>query len=1354
MRLLNFKRFLRHSGTLIVVSILLLASYITGGRILMSIVSGDASFFEGRIVEYTGVPVSVDSLGGSFDGLNPKLRVDGLRLLIGASDENGNASALVFDSATVVLDMWRSLVEKRWILDDFTVETLEIIVEQSIDGQWRLAGLGSREGSELDFYELFQSLRRVSYLNLSNVSIKFVTNQGANFSLVNGTAAIQNRGNSHFLHIDANLDDSDRLIAFSFEVTGDELDEIDGKVHVQFPHANYSEPFIGQSLGSFNIHELQGSGSFWVDIENGKFAKGVTEFDLSTISFSRPEFEAVTFGAVNGISSITFDSPADEWNINFVDTSLQWKNYLWEPFNFKASYIPSNSLSFQLDQLDVAFISELFSDSGFLVDTDGLQLLEYDLTGKLENLSVYLPLEEGLNSEILLKTNITGMDISSVGGSPALWGLNGYAQARYSQASKVGVGFAEIDSQEFRINLPKIFTNTWEYDRVNGRLNFRLDLNGGQELALASSVIFAESEAIDGEVMFALKDQRIEGKDREAVIEVIAGASRADAAYKHLYLPDGPNIKQNTRNTMNYLNEAILQGDISRGGVLYRGSSLPEATSSEKTFQSYFVLSDSEIRFSEEWPVITQISGVVTTDDNNIDITVDSGNSLGVDIRNVFGEIRIDELDQNWLRLTGSISGETSVGINYLQSAPLSGGLTETVSGWETEGGFSAFLNVDVPLEVSSANAEVRLDLSLENNSLVIPDYSLNFSNLSGPIVFDTKTGLEETQLSGDLFDEAVNVLLDSETREGEVQKIFVSAEGSVSKEKLKEWPNQSDFVRSVLDRAEGHFPYTAELTLNQLGEQTSHFLNITSDLSGVSLDLPEPLSKYPSSTMPLSLDFEFRDSLLILGNLGEQLNFVLEIDDALENGIVYFGNDHIELSTLMNNEPAGVTVLGNINRVVVEDWTELIANLDNSGNQSAGLNQRLALVDVVADIFQVYDQELPSVNIRVQEDSQDSLMVNLISDSIQGEVLIPSSNSDYLEIDLDYLRLEGEDEGDNAGEYPDPDTQDTNESYKSNTSTLKVEEEEEDPLLSIDPRLLPRLRFSTDEFSIGSRSYGSWSFSLNPNEQGASFDDLVFDFRGLRLGMEGPYVDGTEVDEYAARFAPSFTWNFSGVEHSSSLTGIIYADDMADVLTSNGYAASIESEDAIFFADISWAGSPAYFAGSRLSGEIDLDIDNGRFQQGSGGQGALRLISILNFDAIMRRARLSDDLVRTGFAYDEIEAQLTLRDGQVEIEDRLVISGPSSLYQITGELDLREETITGEMFVTLPFSDNIPWLGLLTANLPLAVGAYLFDQIFGDQVDSLTSAVYTLSGPWEELEPEFKQAFGSPDSPQDSAPQ
>jgi uncharacterized protein YhdP len=71
-------------------------------------------------------------------------------------------------------------------------------------------------------------------------------------------------------------------------------------------------------------------------------------------------------------------------------------------------------------------------------------------------------------------------------------------------------------------------------------------------------------------------------------------------------------------------------------------------------------------------------------------------------------------------------------------------------------------------------------------------------------------------------------------------------------------------------------------------------------------------------------------------------------------------------------------------------------------------------------------------------------------------------------------------------------------------------------------------------------------------------------------------------------------------------------------------------------------------------------------------------------------------------------------------------------------------------MYITLPLSSNIPWLGLLgaisgTLNPSLAIGAYLFERIFGDQVDSLTTAQYRLQGPWEGLQPELEQAFSTP---------
>jgi uncharacterized protein YhdP len=46
--------------------------------------------------------------------------------------------------------------------------------------------------------------------------------------------------------------------------------------------------------------------------------------------------------------------------------------------------------------------------------------------------------------------------------------------------------------------------------------------------------------------------------------------------------------------------------------------------------------------------------------------------------------------------------------------------------------------------------------------------------------------------------------------------------------------------------------------------------------------------------------------------------------------------------------------------------------------------------------------------------------------------------------------------------------------------------------------------------------------------------------------------------------------------------------------------------------------------------------------------------------------------------------------------------------------------------------------------NWQMAIGVFLFDRIFGEQVDSLTSAQYTLEGPWDTVEPKLYQVFAS----------
>jgi len=942
----------------------------------------------------------------------------------------------------------------------------------------------------------------------------------------------------------------------------------------------------------------------------------------------------------------------------------------------------------------------------------------------------------------MVACELVDLELGSLNGSPALWGLNGYAQLNYDPAARIARGFGEVESNQFRINIPSVFVDVWDYDYVNGRLDFRVDLNDGQHINMVSSVVVADSAIVDGRVQFASSLDRYADGRRAANLDLLVGALRVDAAAKAPYLPNAPTVAEPLQNTMQWLNSAVLDGELHNSGVIFRGSTLPGSPPESKTFQSFYVLEDGDLLFSPDWPQMEGVDGLVLTNDEKIDIEVSAASSMGIAARDVTAVVRRNELGENWLDIAGQASADISAGLAYLQAAPVGEGLHNAMRTWQAEGEFSAGIDVRVPLSQPGKKTDVRLEIDVTDNVLTLPDYALAVHQLSGPIIFDTRTGLENTTLTGVWFDHPVSIDLSSDLRDGALQMINVDTTGAMTPEALNEWSMQSEFVRHLLSDMQGNFDYTARLQIPQAGVGKTS-LTIDTPLQGVAMQMPQPFAKSESASLPLHLNIAFDGAdQEIAGTLGAAASFQLHLDGGdFTGGLLALGENWAEIDNQINTTSSGLAVMGQVDYLEVEQWVDYLATFapgtaaastqSAPGLNTAALDGAIAFIDVTVDSLQVYDQLLPDVGMRIESDRQSGYWkINLSGDAVSGAVNVPFDAADYLQLDLAHLHLPA---GDEEAE--------TAPAVSTDAAEPLATAERVDSLAAIDPRTLPRMQFRAADVSIGERPFGAWRFTLEPREEGAEFNDLAFDFRGLRLGD----VNGDSADP--AEAPPHFSWLYDGTEHRSVLEGVLHASNIANVLTANGIAPSLNSESARFETRINWPGSPAFFAGAHLSGDILLDISDGRFQQATGGAGALKLISIINFDALMRRLRFSDDLLRRGLAYDSIEGNLRLNDGQVTILDQLVISGPSSLYQISGNLDLAAQTIDGEMYLTLPVSANIPWLGLLTANLPLAVGAYLFDRIFGDQVNNLTSAVYTLKGPWEGLQPQFKQAFGSPPS-------
>lgn len=1317
---------------------MLLAAYVSIGRQFMPAVAGYTQFFEQRITALTGVPVRIDGLTGSFRGFNPALTISGLRLRVaGANAVGPDLEAIYFESAQIIVDVPRSIWRRQWVLEDFSVDNLEIYLQQNEQGGWQLQGVSMGSGEGVELAKVYESFLSISRLDMDSVSLNVQTNKGERYRFTDGSASIRNQNSTHYLFIRAYPENSRAAISASLEVEGQRLDQMSGRLHLDIPVGNYSDIVANQYGGDIAILELAGGGEVWANLDSGKIKNIVAQPQISHLVFKGPYSEGTALQQINGIVELEIGEQTTRLDMSKM--YLSWAGINWLDFHASMRIGSDSSLEFYSDELNIDLLSGVISNSGLLAVNAKLQLDEYAPKGLLQNFKLTGVMDEGGLQTLGVASNIANGAVSSVNGSPNISGIDGYVELEYDSEQKLIKGFGEVDSQDFSINIPSVFTSSWEYSYANGSLDFLVDLNDGQKISLVSSVVVAQSEAVDANVKFASHLHRYPDGRREAELDLYVGTTRMDASRKALYLPDGPGIDDGLRRSMNWVDAALLDGNITKAGVLYRGSTIPGAPQSRKTFQSFFELSQGDMVFSEEWPMLSELSAMVYTDDSDIDVSVSNAQSLGLILDDAQGTIRSNEKGENWLRIQGLATGPTSAGLDYLQQAAVGEQIKSAFYGWEATGNLDANVSVDIPLSELSLGTDVRIELDLTENDLTIPEFALGLEQVAGTVVFDTRTGVETTELTGTLFAKPVEITLSSLLgEEGELETIVVDARGSATPRQLIDWPLQSDFVSNILGYGEGEIAFNSQLRLEQSdSNQRPNSLRIDSNLQGARFSLPEPFAKEPADEMPLSLNIDFGDTQRISGSFAGNLGFRLGLTEGvINNGIVYLSETQSNLENLAASPTEGVAIVGDLAHLKLEQWTDF---LDGFGGQTSRneLDSMIAFVDIQLDNFELYEQVLPDVAVRIElHPVLSSWSVTLASDSIRGQVDIPFSDEDYLLLDLEYLRLPGDEE-----ELAALDGSAIEEIKELDDNPI-------DPLLDIDPRTLPKMIFSTDDFSIGNKPYGSWQFQLDPTVTGAELKDLAFDFRGLRLEL--PEV--TASDEPAANaLVPRFAWTYDGVNHHSELVGLIRANNMADVLRANGLAAVFESRQASFATDIAWPGSPAFFAAASLSGSIDMVIENGRFLQNAGGNGALKLISIINFDAIMRRLRFSDDLLRRGLAYDEITANFKLDNGQVNIQDRLVISGPSSLYQITGDLDLAEETINGELYVTLPVSRNIPWIGVLTANIPLAVGAYLFDRIFGEQVNSLTSAVYTLDGSWEDLEPEFKQAFGSPAAPNPS---
>ena len=105
--------------------------------------------------------------------------------------------------------------------------------------------------------------------------------------------------------------------------------------------------------------------------------------------------------------------------------------------------------------------------------------------------------------------------------------------------------------------------------------------------------------------------------------------------------------------------------------------------------------------YINEWPELHNVAGSVLVDNGNIEIEVDSGDTMDLAIGSTSAKVERDEAGQQWLTISGTADGSSQAGLDFLNAAPLQATLGDTMSNWRADGEVDALVDLRIPLSAS-----------------------------------------------------------------------------------------------------------------------------------------------------------------------------------------------------------------------------------------------------------------------------------------------------------------------------------------------------------------------------------------------------------------------------------------------------------------------------------------------------------------------------------------------------------------------------------------------------------------------------------------------------------------------------
>jgi uncharacterized protein (TIGR02099 family) len=497
----------------------------------------------------------------------------------------------------------------------------------------------------------------------------------------------------------------------------------------------------------------------------------------------------------------------------------------------------------------------------------------------------------------------------------------------------------------------------------------------------------------------------------------------------------------------------------------------------------------------------------------------------------------------------------------------------------------------------------------------------------------------------------------------------YLKVDGSTSVDRLQ---TQFSYLKNRI--AEGKFNYSTHLKLPSSATSPTT-LKITSSLKGVTIDSPLGLAKSVDENRLLNVDFQFEEDtkLPLQIRYADKLHAYFLVDKA--NNSLYSG--HIVLGKGQADRYAKAGLNIEVHQATFDLTQALDAFNGGATKQGPELNQ----ISVKTKQLIWKEQDLGTLDCHAQYDDN-AWSGRIDSKMAKGVFRIPKDHtgSNRISLAMDYLNLSAMD------------------AINLNAANEAVSEL---PLIDIDSRRI--LWRSVD--------LGALKLETERLVNGVHFKQIHLHSANSKIDLTGDWL--TQASGTATQLKGTLqTENFGAL-----LSRLDYTDDIKETSGTIGFKGG-------------WPGGPHQFSIGSLSGQLQLDLHDGRISSIEPGIG--RLLGLLAMEQWVKRLSLDfSDLYRQGLAFDEIKGRIKIRDG-LAFTDDLTVDAVAAKFYLAGYANLNEKTLDQRVAVVPKSTDAVPIAGTIVGGIASMItqavtGDYREGYFFGSQ--------YKVFGNWGNIE-------------------